>query len=362
MRPDILISRTLSALRSFETRLLILGCVAIWCLYPSESPPPEDTATFQLSSARVRRATFLAVGDIMLSRGVANTIDSARDPLEPFSELKDLLSSTDFNFGNLESPVSGNDARVGKGLVFNTRKPDIEGLVKNNFKIVNLANNHALDQGLAGLDFTRKFLTDKGIKYVGAGEDKAAAWAPRIVTANGIRIGFIGASYTSINDGGVVKNDYVARIEDIEHLRASIGRLKGESDFIVVTMHAGIEYMRKPDRSQVDFARAAVDAGADLVIGAHPHWIQTLEQYQGKYIFYSLGNFIFDQRKPDTVEGLTLNISLLRDGANKARLEKIELVPVIIERVGVPRRATEAEARTILGKSGMTERVLRNGF
>ena len=297
----------------------------------------------------------------MLSRGVARTIDSAGDPMVPFSEMDDLFNSTDFNFGNLESPISGHDGRVGKGLVFNTRKSDIDGLVRHNFKVVNLANNHALDQGLAGLDYTRKFLTDKGIKYVGAGEDKAAAWAPRTVIANGIRIGFIGASYTSINDGGVVRNDYVARIDDLEYLRSSIGLLKGESDFIVVTMHAGIEYMRKPDRTQVDFARAAIDAGADLVIGAHPHWVQTLEQYQGKYIFYSLGNFIFDQRKPDTVEGLTLYISLLREGPNNAKLEKIELIPVIIERFGVPRRTTEAETRAILRKSGMTERVLKGG-
>lgn len=348
-------------MRSFQLRLFILGCVGIWCLYPAESSLPENSASVTPPAPKVKRATFLAVGDIMLSRGVARTIDLAGDPLVPFSSLEDLFHSTDFNFGNLESPVSGNDARIGKGLVFNARKADIEGLVRYNFKVVNLANNHALDQGVKGLNFTRKFLTDKGINYLGVGENKTAAWAPKVVAANGIRIGFIGASYASINDGGVVKNEHVARIEDVEHLRSSIARLKIDSDFIVVTMHAGVEYVRNPDRFQVNFARAAIDAGADLVIGAHPHWIQTVEQYQGKYIFYSLGNFIFDQRQPGTTEGLMLHIAVTRTGRENAHLEKIELMPVVIERYGVPRKASETETRSILKKFGVTERILKEG-
>lgn len=364
MRPEFIQSRTLRVLRSRAsvTRLVILlGCLAAWCFYPPTAALPVISGTGQPVSSRESRATFLAVGDIMLSRGVARTIDRAADPLAPFRQLDDLFKSTDFNFANLESPVSGHDSRVGRGLVFNARKADIEGLVQYNFKIVNLANNHAMDQGLDGLDFTRKFLAEKGIEHLGVGEDKTEAWKPRIIVANGIRIGFIGASYASINDGGVVRNEYVARIEEFERLHASIGQLKKESDFIVVTMHAGSEYVRRPDRSQIDFARAAVDAGADLVIGAHPHWIQTMEQYQGKYIFYSLGNFIFDQRKPDTVEGLALRIALVRGGrgGSGTKLDTIELHPVIIERFGVPRRATEAESMNILRKSGFTERILK---
>jgi poly-gamma-glutamate synthesis protein (capsule biosynthesis protein) len=334
--------------------LLSAGCGS------STAPPPEKPP----APLKETRATFLAAGDIMLSRGVARTIDAARDPLVPFSGLKELFNSTDFNFANLESPVSGNDNRVGRGLVFNARRADTEGLVKYNFKVVNLANNHAMDQGLAGLNHTQEFLTEKGIEYLGVGPNKADAWKPKYLTVKGIKIGFIGVSYASINDNGASTNDYVARIEEVDRLRASIKQAKSESDFVLVTMHAGTEYVRIPNQAQIDFARAAVDAGADIVIGAHPHWIQTFEKYKDKYIFYSLGNFIFDQMPPDRREGLALHITLLKSEGGgrekpKTRGEKIELIPVMIERMGVPRRANEAEARAIMKKFGATEAILK---
>lgn len=342
--------------------IFLLACLTASCGGQTVSTPPKNTAAEQ--PLKETRATFAAVGDMMISRGVAQTINAAGDPLVVFSGMKDLFNSTDFNFGNLESPVSGNDTRVGRGLVFNARRADIEGLVKYKFKVVNLANNHAMDQGLAGLNYTRNFLTEKGIEYLGVGENKAEAWKPKYLTVNGIKIGFIGVSYASVNDNGATTNDYVARIEEVERLRASIKQAKGESDYVLVTMHAGVEYTRKPHQPQIDFARAAVDAGADIVIGAHPHWIQTFEQYKGKYIFYSLGNFIFDQLPQDRKEGLVLHITLLKsEGGGRAapetRGEKIELIPVIIERKGVPRRANEAEADAIMKKFGATEKFLK---
>ena len=310
------------------------------------------------------QATFLAVGDIMLSRGVAGVINRAGDPLVPFSALEKEFLSTDFNFGNLESPVSGNDSRVGKGLVFNARKADIAGLVKYKFKVVNLANNHALDQGANGLQFTRDFLTEKGIEYLGVGADLTEAWKPKFVEANGVKIGFVGASYASINDGGVARNNYVARVEDEEQLKAAIESARKQSDFVVVTMHAGIEYVRLPDKTQVKFARAAVDFGADVVIGAHPHWVQVTEEYKGKMIYYSLGNFIFDQRKPETILGLMLKIRV-KTSANadeRATLDSIEYMPFVIEKMGIPRLATPSEAKMILQKINITDAVYRPGL
>lgn len=308
-------------------------------------------------NSRITRVTFVAVGDIMLSRGVDHAIECEGNLLLPFSQLSELLSSTDFNFGNLESPVSGNDKIIGRGLIFNAHQHDLAGLVKYNFKIVNLANNHALDQGLKGLRFTQKYLEKMNISYLGVGENKIQAWQPKIIDINGIKIGFVGASYTSINDGGSIRNSYVARTDEFEYLKVSIEKLKNTADFIVVTMHSGVEYKRNPNRAQIDFARTAIDSGADLVIGSHPHWIQTFEKYQGKYIFYSLGNFIFDQRWQETKEGLVLCVSVLKtydENSQKisTRLERIELIPIIIERVGMPRRATGKEKNSILKKIG----------
>jgi poly-gamma-glutamate synthesis protein (capsule biosynthesis protein) len=317
---------------------------------PSDSPKKDES-----------QASFLAVGDIMLSRNVAGKIQKAGDPLLPFKNTSDLLASTDFNFGNLESPLSGNNSFNPSGsLIFNAPPAYAVGLQKYNFQILNLANNHAFDQGKGGLDYTGKFLDDKNIIHIGTGSNLEGAWQGKVITAKGIRIGFIGASYSSLNDGGKAKNNYVARIEDTARLQAAISDLKSKSDFVVVTMHAGTEYTRTPNASQTAFAHAAINAGADMVIGAHPHWIQTTEAYKGKYIFYSLGNFIFDQEwSQETKEGLTLKVTLASGNENtRAKLKHIELVPVILENYSTPRAANEQEAKNILNKIGVTENII----
>jgi hypothetical protein len=322
-----------------------------------------------------QQVSFLAVGDIMLSRGVAWKSIGGKDPVLPFRQLEALLLSTDFNVGNLESPFSGKDHFTIKGtLIFNAPTSMILGLEAYNFKLLSLANNHAFDQGLHGLRYTQHYLTAHNIKSIGvqttAADDPPKipeAWQPSIMEHNGIRIAFIGAAYSSINDGGQVKNDYVARLEDTDQLQAVIAQAKLASDFVVVTMHAGTEYKRNPNQQQITFAHAAIDAGADLVIGHHPHWIQTTEIYQGNHIFYSLGNFIFDQMwSQDTREGLALKINLTKPAVSDlqgsgvtTRLEQIELIPVIIDNYCCPRLADEAEKTEILKKINITETIIR---
>lgn len=310
------------------------------------------------------KVTFLAVGDIMISRGVSRAIARSGNPRLPFEKMSDVFLSTDFNFGNLESPVSGNDNIIGKGLVFNMNTRHIEGLTAYNFKVLNLANNHALDQGTKGLSNTQDILDKNGITYLGVGDNLDEAWKPKIFTVKGVKIGFIGTSYASINDGGVARNDYVARMEDTDRLKTAIQQLKTQgADFIVATMHAGVEYKRKPDKTQIDFAHAAIDHGADIVIGAHPHWAQIFETYKQKYIFYSLGNFIFDQSwSRDTMEGLALKITLQNqksEVSSKTQIEQIELIPVIIENQSTPRPANEVETQQILKKIGAPERIIK---
>jgi poly-gamma-glutamate synthesis protein (capsule biosynthesis protein) len=324
--------------------------------------------------------TFLSVGDIMLSRNVALKIQTSKNNAWPFLGLTELFESVDFSFGNLETPVAKDKGIIGgHSLVFNSPKAYVEELVNVGFKIVNLANNHAMDQGQKGLDHTLEFLNSINLKYVGVGKDLSQAWQPAIVEQNGIKICFIGASYASINDNGKTYNDFVARIEDMENLKSSIASSKSKCDFTVVTMHAGTEYKRNPNQAQITFARSTIDFGADIIIGAHPHWIQTVEKYNGKYIFYSLGNFIFDQNfSQDTKEGLTLKITISKNAAQAtgllnstaaqgsdlqgqrtpASLEQIELIPVIIEN-SQPRPANPEEAKKILEKIGEKETILK---
>src|SRR5207249_3206359 len=115
----------------------------------------------------------------------SDAVERFGDRMLPFSRMASDLDSADFNFGNLESPISGNDSRLGEGLVFNTRRRQADALARYKFSIVGLANNHALDQGSSGLRNTETYLSARGIEFVGVGENKTQAWQPRIITANG---------------------------------------------------------------------------------------------------------------------------------------------------------------------------------
>lgn len=316
------------------------------------------------------RASFFAVGDIMLSRNVAAKIQTQKDPQLPFRRISDTLQTADFAFGNLESPVVNGQGILGGGsLIFAASSSTLTGLINNKFQVLNLANNHAMDQGLNGLKSTLDYLNRTGIQHIGAGTDQIDAWRPAKISANGITTCFLGASYASINDGGKTGNAYVARIEDTDNLVTAISQVKSNCDFVVVTMHAGTEYTRVPNQAQTAFAHAAIAAGADMVIGAHPHWVQTVEKYQDKYIFYSLGNFIFDQMwSQETREGLMLKINLIKTGGSGsglqgpktfATLDSIQLVPIVIDDFSTPRLANEIEAKTLLEKIGLKENLLR---
>lgn len=324
-------------------------------LHPESKAPTITQIDKTETTPRISETatTFLAVGDIMLSRDVAKQMSkNGNDPQLPFSNMKDILLSTDFNFGNLESPFSGTDAQDPNTMTFTFNAPTwaINGLSKYNFKMLNLANNHALNQGKAGLQFTRQYLKDNNLESIGSGENPDEAWEGRIVDMNGIKIGFIGATYAP-------NSSYLAQISDTTRLQQSITNMHSKSDYIVVTMHAGTEYERQPNKWQITFARAAIDAGADMVIGAHPHWIQPIEKYKEKYIFYSLGNFIFDQMwSQDTKEGLTAKITLQKKfNSQETILQSIELMPIIIENYSTPRLADKTEAKLILEKINITD-------
>ena len=284
----------------------------------------------------------------MLSRNVARHAEKAGKTNWMWEKIWDYLRASDFVFWNLEGATNGTDIySYEKTLTFNALPKLIKTLPEAGFSIVNLANNHALDQDEEGLKTTREFLQKIGISQVGTGNDSGQAWTPTVVEKNGIKIAFIGASYTSYNDDGTRRNPMIARMQDTEKLKTALEQAKREADMVVVTMHAGMEYTRKPTPLQESFAHTAIENGADIVIGAHPHWVQTVENYQWKYIFYSLWNFVFDQEfSEETTSGMTLRITV--EKTSKTHISKIELIPIIIENYGQPRLATGDEKTKIL--------------
>ncbi len=215
-----------------------------------------------------------------------------------------------------------------------------------------------MDQDLTGLLETLKTLDDNGIQHVGVGPDLAAAWKPMFMDVRGLKIGFVGASFTSKNDQGITLNTYVARIADEKRLAAAVKQAREASHFVVVTMHAGDEHKVSPNPRQKLFAKAAIKAGADIVIGAHPHVIQPAVKIEGKWVFYSLGNFIFDQAAPYNKEAFAVDLRLeLPPGAARAHIEKLLVHPVVLEE-HAPTLADDTRATKILEQIGVPSREL----
>jgi poly-gamma-glutamate synthesis protein (capsule biosynthesis protein) len=301
--------------------------------------------------------TIVAVGDVMMSRNVAAKMRDAGDPLLALRNVSALLDSSDLNFGNLESPLfppaewpAGAPAPDGmelewdgiiggKSLIFAAPNKSVQAMARYRFRVLMLANNHAMDQGEEGLTHTVRRLAANNIQAVGAGADLEEAWQARIVELRGWKIGFLAVSYASLNYGTPVRNNYVARIEDLDLMRSRVHALKSQAAYIVVGMHAGSEYTSEPGAAQVTFAHAAIDAGADLVIGSHPHWLQPFERYKGGLIFYSLGNFVFDlDSSPETRQGAAVKLFL-----SGGKVVAGEVLPIQIENSCCPRPARPDE-------------------
>jgi poly-gamma-glutamate synthesis protein (capsule biosynthesis protein) len=301
-------------------------------------PPPKIT-------------TLFFAGDVMLSRNVGSQIAAAKDPDLPFRNVQADIQAASLSFANLESPFYNQGPRVTAGLKFKAEPDTVQGLLDAGFDILSTANNHTFDQGRAGVLFTLDWLKTHNIVSLGTGTD---CHAGRIIERGGIKFGFLGYSYSAYNDGGQVPDPLVCDFNDTKQMVADIAALRPQVDYLIVSAHRGAEYTREPEAKTVAAAHAAIDAGADMFVGHHPHWIQTTEEYLGKPIFYSLGNFVFDQDwSRDTSEGLTL----LAEFSN-GKLKQITLHPVVLQNNCCPRWANETETKTILQKINLTDTVI----
>ena len=292
--------------------------------------------------------TLAAVGDIMLSRMVAQKMKTHQDYKYPFLKTAGLTRDADIAFGNLECPIIQGRTIGPTEMVFRADPESIEGLKYAGFDILSLANNHSFNFGVQGLKNTFQYLNESGIAYAGAGQDKKEAYAPKILEVKGIKIAFLAYADNAFTPSYSQAKDNQAGISfmEIPEMKKAVAAAKSKADLAIVSMHSGMEYASQPNGKQVAFARAAIDAGADLIIGHHPHTVQKLEKYKGKYIFYSLGNFVFDQMwSRETKEGLAVKLTLNKDG-----VRKIELVPVLIEDYSQPRILGETESQDIFKK------------
>jgi len=267
----------------------------------------------------------------MLSRYVGVHARLVSDPAAPLRELAPLLSSADIAFVNLEAPFSDLGRPVNKGMIFKAEPEMVNALRVAGIDVVSTANNHARDCGRYGVGFTIDWLAKYGIAAAGTGHTAQEAHRGVVLERNGYRFGFLAYTYDQSNGNHRDQDDRIAML-DPGRMAADVASLRARSDVVLVSMHAGIEYQKQPNPQQIRFAHAAIDAGATIVIGAHPHVTQPVESYREGVIFYSLGNLVFDQfQREETQHGLLADLCFAG-----TRLSSYSAIPVDIVRT-VPR-------------------------
>lgn len=264
-----------------------------------DSPGPEIPAEAEPQPVRL-----LFSGDIYLSDHVLNAYDRAGDISGVLDDgYRSLIGEADYFAANQEFPFSSRGQQApDKQYTFRLPESRVSLMNEIGVDLVTLANNHALDFGTDALLDTVSTLDQAGILHVGAGADSEAARQPAIVDVNGVRVGFIGASRVipvaswtagASSPGMLTAYDPALLVQTIQETRPLC-------DYLVVLIHWGVERAEMPVDHQTSLSRQCIDAGADLVVGSHPHVLQGIEYYRGKPIVYSLGNFIFGSSIPRT--------------------------------------------------------------
>lgn len=284
--------------------------------------------------------TLFAGGDILLDRGVYQTlVVNGAGPDFPFDggtaeitsryccssfgwelprtdrtgnegAMRRLIEGADLAIANFENPAPDDARWHTSGTVFHAEEELIDGLVTAGIDYVSLANNHIGDAGNAGILQTIANLEERGLAYSGAGEDLDAARKPAMLEANGVTVAVLGydaiarAYFAAEGEPGSAQLSLTRIRNDIKWAR------RDGADLVIVFPHWGAEYQDKPFPAQQRIARDIIDAGADMIIGNHAHWAAAMEVYEGKPIWYALGNFVFDQTWSEpTMEGITLELT-----------------------------------------------------
>ncbi len=299
---------------------------------------------------RVERepVTLVLVGDIMMDRGVRRKVlqnmDGSYDALFVNTAY---LKEADIAFGNFEGTAALSGHNIGSRFSFHMDPAVVTALAHAGFDVVSFANNHVGDWAREAFDETRMHLRQKGILAAGAGDSMADATTPRIVEVRGTKVGFLAATDVGPNWLSATEKSSGILLASNPDLSSIIANAAQQVDVLVMSFHFGNEYSPANAR-QVSLAHAAIDAGADIVAGHHPHVMQRVEEYKGRPIFYSLGNFIFDQYfSPHTMRGMVATVSI--DPTTKVMTHTQQVSP--LNSLFVPQQLVPFDTSLLISKT-----------
>lgn len=289
------------------------------------------------------KVKFCAVGDVLLDRGIRKTIEE-EGLTYLFEKVKPIISAHDLAFCNLESPLTSSN--IGYPLLkqysFRGEPEYVQGLLYAGFNVVSVANNHTIDWDRDGFMETIRILKEHNISPVGGGKNQQEAMQPTLIKKNGLTFAFFGAVSFLLEGLPYLENKPAPAYAGIEELTTQIQRINNLVDFVIVSFHWGGENQSIPNSRQVEYAHRAIDAGADLVLGHHPHVLQSIEHYKDRFIIYSLGNFVFDNSRPHQKQTMIFSCEF-----NKGQMLSPKIIPITIE-LRRPQSASEDDFEEIV--------------
>lgn len=285
---------------------------------PEETPavPEEET----IETGEKNPITLSFAGDVQFSEQYLTAYDQSGISAFVDEEMRSYLQNADLFMFNHEFAFSQRgEAMADKQYTFRTDPKYVTILQELGADLAGIANNHILDFGESALLDTLDTLENAGISYTGAGRNLQEASAPCVKEINGQTFAFFAATRVAPSAGWYASDSRagVFQTYDPKRLNEAISEAEANYDHIIVFVHWGIERNELPEEYQRSLAKGYIDSGADLVVGCHPHILQGFEYYHGVPIIYSLGNFLFGNRKDDTV---LLNAEFSDDGSLSVRL------------------------------------------
>lgn len=266
-------------------------------------------------------AVLLFAGDLVLSDNVESFVgNNTRYVFEQWKPGAEC----DVFMVNLEHPITTWTEKVEKKYNFKMHPRYLPTLLDAGITLVTGANNHIADYGVEGIHDTMRYLDSIGVHFVGIGKDIREARKPVILERKGWKLGFLayfgGGDFAATPKRAGFAPRYARYI--VEDVRA----LRRKADYVAVNFHWGVERAEQPEEWQIQLAHRVIDAGADLIVGHHPHILQGIERYKGKHIAYSLGNFVFGGNTQHTYDTGVLRVRVAEEGTT------VELVPVTVNR------------------------------
>lgn len=291
-------------------------------LFPMKA---QEVVNFQ----EEKTVSISIVGDILMDSSVRAQIN--KNGIEyPWEMVKEYFQNDDITIGNLETSITTRGTKwEDKQFNFRSDPNNLKAMKEAGIDVLALANNHTLDYGYEGLLDTLSYLDKNDIKRAGGGKNKQEAIEGAIIEKNGLKIGVLSFSrvvpdvkwYATDKRPGIVG----AYDPHISEVIVRIEEMKKEADIVILSIHWGVELSATPRKQEMDLGKKLIDAGADIIMGHHPHVLQGVEIYKGKPIFYSLGNFVFG-----TKNELTSNTMIGQINFIDKDIDNIKIIPCSI--------------------------------